>query len=266
MAGAQVRHVPAILDLSGRGDWQTRTLSLSALGVIVRDDPYARRLHPFRHWVARRLPWLRWRFASVGPQGAFVREAIANALLDRTWMVRVAAALSLGECAAASAAPRLRPLLRDTFRPVRLAAAAALLACGDTLDAEEAVLAGADAATERIGDTERTLDWLARLAGAHRHVLARVRAWSRAAPGQDEPSAWAAYLAGAVTAERVDNREAEILVTRSRRRRTTTSRSRSRVSTARRTCACSTRSWSWPRTCARRRTGSCSTWAGAPAG
>jgi len=75
---------PQILALGGRGDWRTRTLALSAVGAIVREDPYARRLHPFRHLVARRLPWLRWRFPSVGPKGAYVREALANALVDRT--------------------------------------------------------------------------------------------------------------------------------------------------------------------------------------
>jgi ubiquinone/menaquinone biosynthesis C-methylase UbiE len=208
--GAQ--HVPMILDLTARGDWQTRALALSAVGTIVRADPYAARLYPMRHLVLRRLPWLRWRFASVGPQGAFVRDAVANLLQDRTWLVRLAAALALGECRSPDMADRLRPLLGDSFRPVRLAAAASLLACGAAPGLDEAVLVtGAEAAPTRIGDTEVTLDWLSRLTGAHRTVLAASHPWSSTCPRDDDPAAWARHLGGELREEVKDSRDAEIL-------------------------------------------------------
>jgi SAM-dependent methyltransferase len=209
-SGAQL--VPMILDLTARGDWQTRALALSAVGNIVRQDPYARRLYPVRHLVLRRLPWLRWRFPSVGPQGAYVREPLANLLVDRTWLVRLAAALALGECASPAMVARLRALLGDSFRPVRLAAACSLIACGATPGIEEAILlAGAEPAPARIGDTEVTLDWLSRLAGAHRQVLAAGRAWSSICPQEDDPQAWARYLGGDLREEATNSRDAEIL-------------------------------------------------------
>jgi ubiquinone/menaquinone biosynthesis C-methylase UbiE len=212
LAQSGAKHVPQILDLTGRGDWQTRALALSAVGCIVRDDPYARRLHPLRHLVMRRLPWLRWRFPSVGPQGAFVREALGNLLVDRTWVVRLAAALAVGECGSPAMVERVRPLLADSFRPVRLAAAASLLACGVTPGVDEpTLLAGAEPAPTRIGDTEITLDWLSRLAGVHRQVLASIRSWSPVSPKADDPAAWAHYLGGDLREEVKDSRDAEIL-------------------------------------------------------
>src|SRR5262245_49230048 len=84
-----------ILRMAARGDWRTRALSLSAIGRIAHADPYGRRLHPFRHWVARRIPALKAQFPSAGPQGKYVRNQVANALADRSWAVRTAAALAL---------------------------------------------------------------------------------------------------------------------------------------------------------------------------
>jgi ubiquinone/menaquinone biosynthesis C-methylase UbiE len=203
----------AISRLTERGDWRGRTLAFSAAGRIVRDDPSAWRPDPWRHLVARRIPGLRGRFPSTGPRGAFVSGVIANGVADRVWIVRAAAALALGECRDAALASKLRPLLRDPLRPVRVAAAAALGACGSPPSESAAeILAGADPAPERVGDTALSLEWLARLAATHSAVVAE---WSRVAGAEARPSgdssAWAAFLAGEVFPEKTDSREAEIL-------------------------------------------------------
>lgn len=198
--------------LIGRGDWRTRTLALSAAGRIVREDPSAWHRDPLRHTVARRVPWLRRRLPSSGPRGAFIRDSLANALGDRSWIVRTAAALALGECREPSLVERLRARLTDSHRPPRIAAAAALLASGGTLEQGASVLAGAEETPERIGDTALSLEWLERLAAAHGEVL---MTWLRV-PGAERPAgpgpeAWARLLAGPTRPERVDSREAEIL-------------------------------------------------------
>ncbi len=207
------RGLPAIGRLTERGDWRARTLAYSAAGRIVREDPSAWRPDPWRHVVARRIPGLRDRFPSTGPRGAFVRGVVANGVADRVWIVRTAAALALGECRESSLAGSLRPLLRDPLRPVRVAAAAALTACGATPgETAPEILAGADPAPERIGDTALSVEWLARLAATHAAVLAewgRVAGAEGRAPG--DSAAWAGLLAGDVLPEKTDSREAEIL-------------------------------------------------------
>ena len=203
--------LPAVLRLTERGDWMARALAYSAAGRIVRDDPSAWAPPPLSRRVARRLPGLRRFFTSTGPRGAFVSAPVSHGLLDRVWIVRAAAALALGECRDPGLAPKLQPLLRDPLRPVRAAAAAALAACGSPAGDSAAVLEGAEAAPERIGDTSQSLEWLGRLAAAHAAVLA---AWA-AAPGGPraaaDPVSWARFLAGEVVPEKTDSREAEIL-------------------------------------------------------
>lgn len=202
----------ALRRLAERGDWRARALALSAMGRIVRDDRSAWRPDPFRHLFARRIPGLRQRFPSAGPRGAFISGSIANGVVDRAWIVRTAAALALGECRDPALAVKLRPLLADLMRPVRLAAAAALAACGAPPEGRAAPVEGADNAPERIGDTSLSVEWLARLAAAHAPVL---EAW-RGLPGSplptgDDSVSWARLLAGQVLPERTDSREAEIL-------------------------------------------------------
>jgi ubiquinone/menaquinone biosynthesis C-methylase UbiE len=198
--------------LAVRGDWRTRALALSAAGRIVRDDPWAWRPSPRWLRVARRIPWLRRRLATAGPRGAFVSDSIADRAQDPAWIVRTAAALALGECRDPAAAARLGPLLRDPLRPVRIAAASALAACGAPPENGAALLEGAEACPERIGDTALALEWLARLAARHSPVL---DAWRRL-PGAEAPAgadalSWGRLLAGEVRPERTDSREAEIL-------------------------------------------------------
>ena len=205
VAGAETLRRMAV-----RGDWQTRTLALSALGVLVRDDPTAWGAHPFRHRLAHRLPWVRHRFPTTGPHGAFVRGEVLNALEDRCWIVRVAAALAVGQFRDPRLAPQLEVLLGDLFRPVRLAAAAALAHCGAPADGGLDLLAGCEPAPARIGDTAESLEWLRQLAATHAGVL---RAWP-APPGPPPPrdaSSWASFLAGQASAVAEDTRDAEIL-------------------------------------------------------
>ena len=45
--------VPELERLATRGDWRARASAASALGQLIRDDPYAHRPSPFRHRIAR---------------------------------------------------------------------------------------------------------------------------------------------------------------------------------------------------------------------
>jgi ubiquinone/menaquinone biosynthesis C-methylase UbiE len=198
--------------LAARGDWRTRVLALSALGRLMRVDPLRRVRPPFRRFLASRLPGLKHRFPTMTLRGELVRDLVANGLADRAWIVRTAAALALAETRRADSAEKLRPLLRDSHRSVRAAAAAGLLAAGlDPAVGCGPLLQGAEPAPERIGDTEAALEWLGRLAAAHAAVLAASRTWAQgAAPASDGPAAWAGYLAGELRRENTDSRHAEI--------------------------------------------------------
>jgi SAM-dependent methyltransferase len=201
--------LPRLRALCLRGDWRARALAVSALGEIVRDDPSAWRVSPFRHRVAKRLPILRDRFPSTGPRGEFARGELVNALVDRAWIVRTAAALAVGECRDARLAPPLQRLLQDHYRPVRVAAASALAASGAPPAAGlEEVVAGSEPAPPRIGDTSDSREWLQRLAAAHPRVL---QAWGASPPRDSSPAAWAARLAGEAAAEHLPDPQAEIL-------------------------------------------------------
>lgn len=202
------RGLSALSDLSllcSRGDWRARAAAASAIGVLVHQDPAARRVARFRHRIARRVPWLARR-AGTGPKGSFARGPVENLLVDRSWIVRVAAALALGECRDPALHPRLRARLDDASRPVRLAVWAALASSGAVT--EPPLLDGADPAPERIGDTETSAFWLTRLCAAHPEVVARLEAL---APGTRGPEAWARFLAGEARRPERDSREAEQL-------------------------------------------------------
>ena len=197
--------------MAARGDWQTRSLCLSAVGRIVRADPFAHRIHPFRHWIARRVPFLRKRFPSGGYHGKYVRNYIANALADRSWIVRTAAALALGECRARSTVNALRPLLGGPYRAERIAAAAAIVSLGEPVPYRSSLLDGAAPAPASIGDDTRSVEFLALLAASHAEILT---GWRRI-EGEEAFSAttacaWAEFLAGSTSEERNRGVEAEI--------------------------------------------------------
>ena len=201
-----------LLRLLPRADWATRTAVLSALGRMIRNDETAWRPSFFRHRVARRLRRLGGfgRLAGTGPRGAFISDLIGNYLVDRVWIVRTAAAFAIGECRDVALQNRLLPLLGDPYRAVRMAAAAALAACGATVTAPLATLAGGDPAPERIGDTTSSLEWLGRLSASHAPVLAAWRRKDASLETLGDAAAWAKFLAGEVVPEKTDPREAEI--------------------------------------------------------
>jgi SAM-dependent methyltransferase len=202
LRGRGIGAVPELLLLLRRGDWRARALAASALGTLLAEDAgLGRRL-------ARRAAWLRLRLAAGIPR-ARARGALVDRLRDNVWIVRTAAALALGECRRPTLAPALRPLLDDRHHPVRVAAAAALAACGAAPEARpEALLAG-EATPARIGDVSSTTEWLTRLAAAHGGVLRSWRIDPPHAPADAE--GWARLLAGELREQERDTREAEIV-------------------------------------------------------
>ena len=203
--------------LAVRGDWRTRSMAVSALGSLVRDDPTAWRERGFwryaRNARIRRVGLIRRLLPTSGARGDLVRHTMINALCDRSWIVRTAAALAVGECRDRALAGVLRPLLSDPFRPVRLAAAAALAAMGATgAPLVEATLAGAEPAPLRIGEDESGRAWVERLVAAHRTVVEALAG----EPGLETPPAgaeagrWAAFLSGPVPAPPAHDIGAEV--------------------------------------------------------
>jgi len=206
-----VAAVPELERLATRGDWRARATAASALGQLIRDDPYAHRPSRFRHRIAPHFPLLDTAYPSTGPQGAFVRGVVVNLLSDRAWIVRTAAALALGECRDPQLRPVLRSRLDDASRPVRLATAAALAAGGGAEGALPS-LDGADPAPEHVGDTEASLVWLERLCAAHPVVVRALRGLGNGPPPErDDAAAWARHLAGEPRVAVRDSREAEQL-------------------------------------------------------
>ena len=187
-----------LVRLAERGDWRARVLAVSAIGRLVREDPSARRRVGFLGRVLARVPGLRRHLPTVGYQGRLVSRSLRNATGDRSFAVRTAAALALGECRDPWLAPALEPMLTDPFRPVRLAAAAALVAC----DRAAVVLdepGGGESTPERMAEGVSTLDWLSRLAAAHR-ALVDEAAPSLGAPPEAHANERASWLAGATEA------------------------------------------------------------------
>jgi ubiquinone/menaquinone biosynthesis C-methylase UbiE len=201
--------LPEIVRMARYGDWRTRAWALSAAGRIARMETLAERAW---RWVARRLPGLRNRFPTAGFRGRYVRNDIANALQDRSWPVRVAAALALGECRTRSKFEHLKRQLTAPHRAERIAAAAAILRCGGALPATgPSLLDGAEPAPASIGDTTRSIDFLTSLASVHLDVLA---AWWNVAgadrPAGRTPADWAAFMAGPKPADTYAGHAAEI--------------------------------------------------------
>jgi SAM-dependent methyltransferase len=194
-----------------RGDWRIRVLALSAIGRVIRDDRTAWRPSAIRHlgWY---VPAFRQVFPTVGRRGAFARGPLINALGDRIWIVRMAAALALGECRDPANAGALKPLLRDHHRAVRLAATAALAAAGawDAIPAADPL--GGDPAPPRIGEATDARVWISTLVGRH---LSIVTTLSTAVPGIDvapdgDASTWAGAMAGRAAADVQASPQAEM--------------------------------------------------------
>ncbi len=205
--GPRARHLLCRLML--RGDWRTRTLALSAMGRVVRDDPTAWRRVSLLGRVLDRLPGFRKGLPTVGRRGRLVSRSISNGLVDRCFIVRTAAALALGECRDPALAPRLRTLLRDPFRPPRAAAAAGLASCGAAVSEGPGFLGDAERTPPELGDGAATLAWLEHLTERHLSVVERVPADVRG-PGPVDPATAAAWLAGPTGPRRIGDAAAEI--------------------------------------------------------
>lgn len=165
--------------------------------------------------VARRTPVFGRYVHVAGFQGRYVRGQIANGLVDRAWPVRVAAALALGECRSAASLAALQPMLLGPFRAERVAAAAAIVACGGTVQVPgSSLLDGAASAPPSVGDLTRSVDILAALASAHLRVLEDWRRLSHQdqfdRPEGANAEAWAPFLAGPAHAGHSRGLQAEI--------------------------------------------------------
>ena len=196
----------ALARLVKGGDWRGRVLALSALGSAIRSDKTAFGPPLLKHRLAGRFPPLRRIVKSVGPRGVAVRGPLFNRVSDRVWLVRTAAALGLGECRDPALVERLAPLLLDPYRPVRIAAAAALAASGAPAIPR---LEGAEPAPSAIGDTESSREWLRTLVRAHGGILACLEL--EGAPQDGDPDRWAVFMMGETRAPALDPRTAEIV-------------------------------------------------------
>ena len=210
------RGVQNILRMARHGDWRTRALCVSAAGQIARRET---RLRSLIGRVAHRSPIWRRLIPAAGDHGRYVRDEIANALVDRAWPVRVAAALALGDCRSPASVDALRPLLRAPYRVERIAAAAAIVRCGGDVPGSQdpgihhagSLLEGAVPVPARIGDTTNTIEFLATLIADHPHVLPAWLTTSGAdRPAGDTPLAWATYVAGPVPDATYQGTDAEI--------------------------------------------------------
>ena len=200
--------LPALLRGAERGDWRMRTACLSAVGQRMRGQSWARGLLDS---TLRRAPDAGPRLAATEYQGRSVLGRLADALVDRSWPVRVAAALALGECRSLSPVAQLQSLQSAPYRAERIAAAAAIVSCGGSVEGGRSLLAGALSTPARIGDATRAVDVLDALGRAHAAVLDR---W-REVPGQDQPppgdaGAWGPFLAGPPMPESPPDLQAEI--------------------------------------------------------
>lgn len=203
---------PDLLDalrMAAQADWKTRALALSALGRLA---PQENRLQGLFGFVVRRVPGWRRRFPLAGSRGRHLRNRITDGLFDRSWPVRVAAALALGECRASTRIKHLTRLLRAPFRAERIAAASAIVRCGGRIDGSTtSLLAEGLSAPATIGDTTRSIEFLSTLASAHPDVLS---AWMTLS-GADRPTGctavdWGAFLAGPVPEKVYAGTDAEI--------------------------------------------------------
>jgi SAM-dependent methyltransferase len=191
--GPRGRHLLARLML--RGDWRTRALALSAMGRVVRNDPTAWSGVSVVGRVLARVPGLRKTLPTVGQRGRLVSRSIANGLVDRCFVVRTAAALALGECRDPKLNTELERLLRDPFRPPRIAAVAALESSGGPAGVGRDDVDDAEPTPVELGEGAPTRPWLELLVERHLAVLDRLPAWARWT-GPTEPAGVADWVAG----------------------------------------------------------------------
>ena len=187
----------ALIRLADRGDWRARVLAVSGVGRLVREDATSVRRWSLYGRVLARVPGLRRHLPTVGRRGGLVSRSLLNASIDPSFIVRTAAALALGECADPALAPALLAMHADPFRPVRLAAAAALVACGGPPPLPGAAGADVESTPAQMAEGVSTLDWLRRLASAHRALLDGA-APSLGGPSAGSEDAYARWLAGPV--------------------------------------------------------------------
>lgn len=204
------RALEQVFRLARQGDWQTRALAWSAAGRIARAETFSLRAG---RWLARCVPGLRARFPSAGHQGKYVRHFVANGLVDRSWVVRTAAALALGECGSPASIDALRRRLTAPYRAERIAAAAALVSCGEAAPRSiDALLDGAMPVPVFIGDRTDSLDFLETLAERHLALFERGLGGvaSRNDRSADKAETWARLLAGPRNETAYSGADAEI--------------------------------------------------------
>lgn len=173
---AGTRDIGLLLHITVRGDWRARATALSTIGLIVRGDPLANRDFSIRNKLGGRLAWVRKALALAGPRGAFIGGPVVNRLQDNSWFVRFAAALALAEFRDPRHAPSLTNALTDHFRPVRIAAAAALCASGRTLSGSLSTLLTDCAPTpEKLGDSIATTACVIQIIKNHLESLEVLR-------------------------------------------------------------------------------------------
>lgn len=183
-----------LIHIADRGDWRARTLAVSALGLLVRNDPSAQR----RSIVSAlaKVPGIRRSLGTVGPHGRLVSRSLLNAAVDRAFIVRTAAALALAECRDPRLAEDLRSLLGDPFRPVRAAASVALYACCGSPVSTSVIDAAPEPTPALMAEGVATVDWLGELARAHSGLLRAALDASDDAPASGGDAALARWLAG----------------------------------------------------------------------
>ena len=184
----------ALLRGAERGDWRMRTGCLSAVCKEARLRTFPGRALDI---VLRHFPHAVTELVGTRFEGRYLCGRIADSLVDRSWPVRVAATLALGECRSWRVIAALNPQLVAPYRAERIAAAAAIVSSGGRVAGGAALLAGALSVPRHVGDAASSLEVLDALGRRHASVLER---W-REVPGQDQPArgdagAWGAFLAG----------------------------------------------------------------------
>jgi ubiquinone/menaquinone biosynthesis C-methylase UbiE len=198
----------ALLRGAERGDWRMRTACLSAVGKHLRLRALPGRALDI---VLRHFPNTVTELPGTRFQGRYLLGRIADSQVDRSWPVRVAAALALGESRSWRIIAALQRQLAAPYRAERIAAAAAIVSCGGRVEGGPTLLAGALSTPSRVGDGAKSIEVLEALGRAHGSVLEK---W-REVPGQDQPprgdaGAWGAFLAGAPYPESPPDLNAEI--------------------------------------------------------
>ena len=172
-----------------------------------------------------------------------------NALCDRSWIVRTAAALAVGECRDPLPGRRAARSSQTPSGRSGIAAAAALAAWALPAPPSRRAWPGqrARAAPDRRRPSGRP--GVERLVAAH---PGRARRWPggpRSTPAESSAAPGLACPVGPRPApSRATSREAEMRRYAAGEGDTTTSRSRSRPAIATRTSACCSPSWWWPST------------------